>query len=176
VVRGPAAQATVVLVDIGATTTNIVVTSAGVPQFVRMIPFGGQSITDALRARLEVTEEQAEALKIARGLGNEPATSELDFASIEIIRASALELLNSIRNTLNFYSSTRPIESLEALILSGGGARLSGLARAFGEMFRLPVVASSPFETVDTAKSLKKDERDSDRMTVALGLALGSAA
>lgn len=176
IVRGPAAHATVVLVDVGATTTNIVVTAGGVPQFVRMIPLGGQSITDALRARLDITEDQAESLKIARGLGSEPATSELDYASIEVIRATALELLNSIRNTLNFFSSTRPADSFEALVLSGGGARLSGLARAFGEMFRLPVVESAPFDTVDTAKSVKKDSSEAHRMTIALGLALGSAA
>jgi len=174
-VRGPLAQTTVAIVDIGSSTTNVVISEMGVPQFVRIIPMGGSSITEALRSRLEVTEEQAESIKAHRGLSSAPATSELDFASIDIIRASALELLNGIRNTLNFYVGSHEGQAIQGIVLSGGGARLSGIVQALGDMTRLQVIAADAFSTIEVAKSFKSTASPQS-MTVALGLALGSAA
>jgi type IV pilus assembly protein PilM len=174
--RGEHVAGTVVLIDIGASTTNIVVTSSGVPIFVRMVPFGGQGLTDALSTRLEIAEDQAELLKRARGLSSDPATSELDYKSIEIIRGSALELLGSIRNTLHFFSSSRPTQAVESIVLSGGGSKLSGLTTALGQMLGIPVVLADTFSTVEVAKSVKTEGADPAGMLVALGLAMGSAA
>jgi type IV pilus assembly protein PilM len=126
--------------------------------------------------RLEVTDEQAEVLKQQRGLGSQPATSKLDFDSIEVIRTSALELLTSLRNTLNFYTGAHAGQAVQAIVLTGGGARLSGLAQALGDMTRVQVIEAQPFSTIDVARSLKSATADREAMTVALGLALGSAA
>jgi len=43
---------TAAVIDIGATTTNIVISTGGVPQFVRIIPAGGDDLTRALITRL----------------------------------------------------------------------------------------------------------------------------
>ena len=174
-VRGPLVGATVALIDIGSSTTNVVVSSQGVPQFVRIIPMGGYAITQAISNRLEVTEEQAESIKQQRGLNNSQPTSELDYASIEVIRTSALELLNSLRNTLNFFAGAHAGTAVQAIVLTGGGSRLLGLAQALGDMTRLQVIAADAFSSVEVSRSVKATV-DPQEMTVALGLALGSAA
>jgi type IV pilus assembly protein PilM len=154
-----------------------VVTAGGVPQFVRMIPVGGEDISRALTTRLELAPGQAESVKMQQGLSAAPPTTELEMQTNEIIRATSHEMLNSLRNTLNYYINQHPTAPPQAIVVSGGGARLTGLAQALSEMTRLQVVAANAFSTVDISKSLQKAApANADAMTVALGLALGRAA
>ena len=173
--RGVETAGTIALIDVGASTTNVVISEDGVPKFVRMIPTGGEDITSALVERLEVSPQQAEAAKRARGLSNAPTSSDSERAVAEVIHTKVGELLNSLRNTLNYYMNTHNT-TVQAVVLSGGGSQLAGLAQALGEITRIQIVASDPFATVDLAKSASKANVDAKSMTVALGLALGSAA
>lgn len=172
--RGPAAQTTVVLVDIGASTTNVVVSSNGVPQFIRMIPVGGHDLTKALSTRLEISEQQAEIAKRTRGLSSAPTSSEGEQIAAEVIAATSAELLTALRNTINYYLNVRPQTQLTGVILTGGGGELPGLARALSDTVRLPVVAAEAFGSFDVPKGTLKPESDPQTLTVALGLALGS--
>ncbi len=175
-VRGPFARGTIALIDIGASTTNVVVATGGVPQFVRMIPAGGDDVTKALVARLEISPQQAEGAKRARGLNAGGVLSEQERAAVEVIRTSTGDLLNSLRNTLTYFTNTRQNEPVQAIILSGGGAQLTGLPQALGELTHLQVIPADPFGTIDVAKSLRRNGREPLSLTVALGLALGSVA
>src|SRR3954451_8930044 len=60
---GAADAETVALIDVGAKVTNIVVHQAGVPLFVRILPMGGQDVTDAVAMRMGVPTQHAEAMK-----------------------------------------------------------------------------------------------------------------
>src|SRR5918912_1777961 len=55
------------LIDIGARVTNIVVHSAGLPRFVRILLVGGQDVTEAVSEQLGVPLAEAEALKQQAG-------------------------------------------------------------------------------------------------------------
>jgi type IV pilus assembly protein PilM len=173
--RAAPTTGTIALIDVGASTTNVIVSDDGVPMFVRMIPTGGEDITSALVQRLEISPEQAEIAKRARGLSRAPVTSESERLAAEVIHSKIGELLNSLRNTLNYYMNTHNA-TVQAVVLSGGGAQLTGLAEALGEITRIPIVRADPFETVEVAKSAARSDVDPRSMTVALGLALGSVA
>jgi type IV pilus assembly protein PilM len=176
-VRGSLAEATVVLVDVGANTTQVVVSSRGVPQFIRMIPAGGDDITRALMARLEMPVEVAEQFKAARGLSSAAPTSELEQVGSEVIRGVTHELLNGIRNTLHFYATLQQTEPFQAIILTGGGAQLPGLAQVLGEAMQLQVVSPDVSSAFELSKSVQRlGSGVFSRMTVALGLAVGVAA
>jgi len=176
-VRGPLARGTVALIDIGASTTNVVVSTGGVPQFVRMIPVGGEDLTKSLVNRLEISPQQAEAAKRARGFTSAPVSSEAERRAAEVIHESSTELLNSLRNTLTYFTNSRQSETVQAIILSGGGALLTGLAQALGDVTRIQVIPAAPFDSFDLSKTLRTTGAEEKRsMTVALGLALGSAA
>lgn len=176
-VRGVYTKGTVAIVDIGASTTHIVVATNGVPQFVRMIPAGGDDITSAIASLLEVSSEQAEAIKRARGLSTAPVSSEQERSAAEQIHASAIELLNSVRNTLNYFSNSRQSDPIQAIILAGGGSRLTGLAQALGDTTRIQVIPSDAFSTIDQTRVVKGTSLiEQQNMTVALGLAMGSVA
>ena len=174
--RGTLARANVVLIDIGASTTSVIVSFAGVPQFVRMIPAGGDDVTLALVNHLELSYQQAELAKRTRGYSSAPVASESERRVAEIIHTSTGELLNSLRNTINYFTNARQNEPIAAIVLSGGGAQLNGLPHALSEMTRMQVIAADPFSTVDASRKIRTAGDDTRSMTVALGLALGSVA
>ncbi|HEV7848573.1 MAG TPA: type IV pilus assembly protein PilM [Mycetocola sp.] len=175
--RNGNAAGTVAIVDIGASATTVVIATNGVPQFLRIIPAGGDDLTTALTQRLEIETEQAEALK--RGIGLRTRVDDPQHQRpMEIINEVTNELLSSARNTLDYFGQSRPDAPVKRILLTGGGARLSGLPDALAELTRAPVVAADPFAGLTVSKSLRADDlrHNQSAILVALGLALGSTA
>ncbi|GAA4674081.1 type IV pilus assembly protein PilM [Frondihabitans cladoniiphilus] len=170
-------QGTIALVDIGASTTSVVLLAGGVPQFVRIIPTGGDDVTQALAARLEIPLELAEGAKRSLGLSSAPTSPE-DQSASRVIFETVNELLGSLRNTVSYYVNTRPTETVDKIILTGGGAHLPGLPEALAEVTGLPVVAADPLKGLALARTAPEPllRQNASSLTVALGLALGSAA
>lgn len=175
--EGQQASHAEVVVDIGANTTSVVISVGGAPQFVRIIPVGGSDLTNTIKSGLEVPLPEAEALKRRLGLATQAATPE-DHRALEIVYSVTGELLNSLRNTINYYANTRPTETVGRITLTGGGSQLPGFADALAEMTRIPVVFGDPFDGFALSRKLKADELRQRRATlsVALGLALWRAA
>lgn len=173
----PRLAGTVALIDIGANTTSVVIVEEGVPQFVRIIPTGGDDLTQALRSGLPTDAVQAEEIKRALGLSSDGSTPEEQHAT-EIISNVAKEQLSSLRNTINYFVNTRPHNPVHQIILSGGGALLRGLPDALAEMTRLAVVTGDPFSTIALSDQLNAMDlrQNGSAFAVALGLTLGSAA
>lgn len=173
--RGAKTDDAVVQIDVGAGTTTVVITFAGVPQFVRLIPTGGDDLTQALMLRLSITAEEAEVLKRSLGLARTSLGNE---AAVAVIRDVTTELLNSLRNTVNYFVNTRHNVPVTRIVLSGGGAQLSGFADALTEVTRLPVVTPDPSLSISLGRGVNADALTQTRGTylVALGLALGSNA
>ncbi|TFD42723.1 type IV pilus assembly protein PilM [Cryobacterium sp. TMT1-2-1] len=175
--RGENTDGAVVQIDVGAGTTSVVITIAGVPQFVRLIPTGGDDLTQALTVRLAIDAEQAAAMKRSLGLSPAGALPE-HHAAVTIIREVTTELLNSLRNTVNYFTNTRDHLTVTRIVLTGGGAQLGGFAEALGEMTRLPVVAPESIGSVALGRGVDATALTQTRgaFLVALGLALGSKA
>jgi type IV pilus assembly protein PilM len=171
----PKVETTTALIDVGASTTTVVVATNGVPQFVRIIPSGSDDLTQALVTRLELTPQDAATTKISLGRATQVSSVE-EQRAVEVIYEVTNELLVSLRNTVNYFANTRPQDPVRQVVLTGGGAATQGFAHALGEMVRIPVVMGDPFQSVALSRSLKADELRSSAsaMTVALGLALGS--
>lgn len=162
-------------IDIGARTTNVIVTIAGVPHFVRILANGGNDLTSALADRLDVSDTEAENLKRSVGLGGVNVAPE-HAQVVAIIREVTGILLTSLRNTLSYFANTRQNEPYSGIVLTGGGAQLYGLADALSEMTRIPVVIGDTFGSIDVAKDASKGSQSQLGLNVALGLALGGAA
>lgn len=166
----------VAFIDIGERTTNVIVASNGIPQFVRIIATGGNDLTEALSGRLQVSREQAELIKLGLGLGTDGVAPE-HLPAVQIMREVTTELLNSLRNTLAYFSNTHQNEPYTGLVLSGGAAQLKGFSEALSEITRMPITVADPFTHVTVAKKFENvhlGERQA--LTVALGLAMGRAA
>jgi type IV pilus assembly protein PilM len=174
--RGSKSDGAVVQIDVGVATTSVAVTLAGVPQFLRLIPAGGGDLTQALVLRLGISTDEAEALKRSQGLGG-PMAPEFA-AAASVITEVTNELLNSLRNTVNYFTNTRNQVTVTRIVLTGGGAQLAGFSAALGELTRLPVFAADPSAAVALGRDIDAAALQSTRgvFSVALGLALGSQA
>jgi type IV pilus assembly protein PilM len=175
--RGSTRQGVVAIIDVGSNTSTVVVARNGVPEFVRIISAGGRDLTDAIRSDAMLTSEQAEATKLSLGL----STVGVPLAQqpiVEVIYKIAGELLNSLRNTLNYFVGVHDGQPITQIVLTGGGAKLRGFAQALQDGTHIPIVMADPFGlvSVDRRVAEKTTAATSDAACVALGLALGSAA
>jgi type IV pilus assembly protein PilM len=164
------------VVSIGADTTNVVLVSDGVPQFVRIISAGGDDITRALTTRLQISPNQAENAK--RELGFSATTIRPEHRPIaEIIYEVGGEQANAIRNTLTYYTNSKTSAVVERIVLSGGGGQLSGFSRALSELTGIPVIVAEPGGGAQYPRERKagSSRETKDSMTTAFALAVGSA-
>lgn len=176
-IHGASASGTVVLVDVGAGTTSVIIATNGVPQFLRLIPTGGMDLTQGLATRLETNLVEADRVKRSIGLSAVPVAAENQRA-LEVIYELTGELLTSIRNTITYFANTRPNRDPSRILLTGGGASLPGFDRGLTEMTRLPVHYVDPFERFTVSKSIDAGalREFGSGATAALGLAIGAAA
>ncbi|WP_105033361.1 type IV pilus assembly protein PilM [Cryobacterium aureum] len=198
-VTRPGIDGVVAVIDLGATTTSVVITRQGVPQFVRIIPTGGDDVTQAVATALQTDTATADLLKHRIGLLARAAadarpgasrrevpfdgvsgggSGSIDQVGATIIAETMNDQLGSVVNTLNYYANTRPSDPVTAIVLSGGGAQMPGLPEAVSKMTRLGVSTGDPLSTVALASAIDAEglRLGSSAYTVALGLALGRAA
>jgi type IV pilus assembly protein PilM len=164
----------VVVVDIGANTTNLVITLNGVPQLVRILAIGGNDIDAALMTRLGMSAKDAHTVKQSLGLGASGVQADLRPA-LDVIQQTVTELLSSIRNTLTYYINSKPGVKLDRIVISGGGSRLAGFAGALRETTGLPVSPGDITTVANLARGVSRKLADGQRnsLTTAFGLALG---
>ncbi len=171
--NGAQMSQTVAMVDVGARITNVVVASRGVPVFVRVLPAGGQDVTDAVASAMKIGTQQAEALKREIGVGYAvPADRE---AAAEATSAVTRALIESIRNTFVYFAQANPGTPIEGAVLTGGGVHLPGFGQFLASASRLPVTLGNPFDNLSTSKGLGRDLPQGTEYVATLAIGLGSA-
>jgi cell division protein FtsA len=140
----------VLVIDVGAGTTDFVLYRDGCAQFTGVVPVAGSHLTNDLSLGLRVTEGQAEKLKLRFGRGTvatkdrtEKVWLNGDFAigdrqfsrhSIEQITAArTTELFEVVRKKLG--PAFSPEKTAAGIILTGGTAKLPGLDEAAARVF-----------------------------------------
>lgn len=172
------AAGTVALVEVGGNTSTVVISVDGVPQFVRIIPTGGDEMTKQIAVRLEIPVEQAEAVKRYIGMGARAQTPD-DQRAAAVIREAAHELVASVRNTLNYFANTkndgRPVGRI---VLAGAGGDLVGFREALADSTDADVVHGDAFAGVPRARGVEASvvEQRGTSLAVAWGLAAGGRA
>jgi type IV pilus assembly protein PilM len=164
------------LVDVGARITNIVVHQGGVPRFVRILLMGGQDVTDAVAERMGIPHAQAEAMKQQLGLtGGEGLDSQ---AASRVVEATAAAFIDEIRGSLDYYLASSGSSPISRLVLTGGGARLAGLAQRLQAATRVPVEQGNPIHPLQVGRTGLSPEQIAfvePLAAVPVGLALGAA-
>ena len=165
------------LVDVGARVTNIVVHQGGIPRFVRILLMGGQDVTDAVAERMGVPQEQAEALK--QQLGSDSSSHGADVqAASRVIEAVAASFVDEVRGSLDYYLASSGSAPISRLVLTGGGARLGGLAQRIQVTTRVPVEVGTPMHSLQVGRTGLSPEQIAfvePLAAVPVGLALGAA-
>lgn len=133
----------VALLNIGASIMNVNVVKGGSSVFQRDIAAGGNQYTDAIQKDLNLSFEQAEALK--KGEQVEGASSE---SLHPILQAVSDNLAMEIQKTFDFFRATSQEDRIDQIFLSGGTAKIHGLRDLLGDRFSTSVELLNPFLNV----------------------------
>lgn len=169
----PKSGEVVALLNIGAATMNINILNGARSVFARDASVGGSQYTSLLQKELGLTFEQAESVK--RGL---PLPEGVEARPIQPIIATVSDILSlEVKKTMDFYRATAEEggQSIQKILIAGGGSKLPGLADYLAKRFEIPVEVFDPFKRIEV--DARKFDPDYMRevipeMAVAVGLAL----
>jgi len=138
-----AGPAVVVLLNAGASATNVNIVSNGQSLFTRDLSLGGNSYTEAVQRELNLPFETAEAAK--KGA----AVEGHSFEDVRpVLHAVTENLLLEIQKTFDFFKATAASDQIDRIVLSGGASAVDGFADALAERFGVAVEHFDPFRQV----------------------------
>jgi len=136
----------VVLINVGAAVTNINVVLNGMATFTRDITMGGNAFTEEIQKQLNISYEEAEALKVG-GQGEADAVVPQEVE--RVIQGVAEQMGGEIQRSLDFYAATAPDSHVSKVFLSGGTARIPALTKVIEQRAGVPVEVMNPFRNIE---------------------------
>jgi type IV pilus assembly protein PilM len=132
-----------VIADIGHRRTNLCFVVGDEPVFARTLSGGGESVTKGLMraSKGTWTWEQAEQGKVQIGFvasSHRSAATNVEINVDTIVREALQPLMRDLRQTLAHFA-TKDKAPVEEILLTGGGARLTGLAGYLEDELAIPV-------------------------------------
>jgi type IV pilus assembly protein PilM len=168
----PAPGSTVALLNIGASVMNINIVKGTIPLFTRDVSVGGHQYTDSLQKELDLSFDDAEALKLGQRIG-----TVSEDAKLPILQQVTEIIVLEIQKTFDFFRATAAGEHIETIFLAGGSAKVPGLNEALRQEFSLPVEMLNPFARIGFptgSPAAELIEQNPGQLAVAVGLALRS--
>jgi len=146
------ANQTVVLVNVGAAMSNINIIARGVSGFTRDVPMGGNDFNKEVQKQLNVSYDEAEALKLGGTSGQVAAGNAMVPEEVErALQMVAEGITNEVQRSIDFYAATAADPPPERIYLSGGSARLPALRQSLQRRIDVPVEVINPFRQIDTS-------------------------
>jgi type IV pilus assembly protein PilM len=98
-----------------------------------------------------------------------------EYAELEdLLRPTSESLAEDIRRTLSLYGAIASEEGIRTIYLSGGGAKLRGLAGVLEEKLGVPVKIADPFQGFKVEKNVDLEflKESASQFGVGVGLAI----
>jgi type IV pilus assembly protein PilM len=140
----------IAIINIGAASTSINITKSGFVPFTRNVPIGGDAISRAIAGGMNISSDEAEKLKkekaavLTQGEA-EPAPPTVT-RLFNVITPPLTELVTEIHKSLDYFRTRFRGESIEAVILGGGTARLTNIDTFLARELALPVHVANPLD------------------------------
>lgn len=143
-------ESTVALVDIGASSTSVSVINKGVFAITRSFPTGGQALSDELKRKFNLNDDDAELGKAqldVKLLLNPDSVQ--DNPPLKVISTQLEDMVREIRRSLNYFQSQQndggEARQIDKVYLTGGGANMEGLADFLSNRLNVEVEARGIF-------------------------------
>jgi type IV pilus assembly protein PilM len=160
----------VVIVNIGASITNINVIKDGMSIFTRDFSLGGNSITEALQEKYKVTFAEAEKIKIAGLPGHDKDNAELRKNILDY----AEPIYSEIERSIDYFRSTFGGEYIKHVYLSGGSAKISDVTTILSQKLNIETEIINPFLKIGYNKiNIDVKTLESIRPVAAVAVGLG---
>ncbi len=169
----PGEGATLALLDIGATTTDVNIIANGLFALTRNVPIAGDSFTQALKSiapgagwnELEQMKTEVDMAALLQSDGSESEAAAL----ARTLQPAIDELLREVRRSTNYYQSqlADPANSIlpagttsqtsgpvSKIVITGGSAKMRGLEAYMSARLGVPVEIWNPFQNPELESGL----------------------
>jgi len=172
----------VVVMDMGATYTDLNIIVGTEVAVTRSIPIGGNALTSSVASVMNVTVEEAEEQKRHVDIAPEDAVDTSGgFTAPDPARQVTMpfvdELIRELRRSVIYFQSQAAEAGMsvvvEQIVLAGGGTQLAGLPEYLQERLGMTVTLLDPLASPNaTAAAASQWSGRGPELAVALGLAL----
>lgn len=158
------------VIDSGSITTDLIVFNKSVVRVTGTIKFGGETLTEAIKTKFGVSNEEARNIK--RSYGLDPGERQTEIVSALSVPLNFL--LSEIKKIIRYFEERDKSENVnvEQIIILGGGANLPGISTYLTSQLRIPVRLASIWHHTDMARIKPPDKLDTSMYATAAGLAL----
>lgn len=156
--------ASVMILDMGSNTSDIMIFESGVPVLSRSVNYGGENITVAIAGSSGMNRAQAEQFKM------DLAASATEFSPQ--IKEVLAAIINEIKYSLELYVNQNQ-KRVEKMIVTGGSSLLNGLSQYLEGQLGIRVFIGDPWARVSYPTEIKPllDEIG-PRFAVTIGVAM----
>lgn len=188
-------QGNLLLLDLAADSTQINAFNHNHISLNRVVPVGGDSFTINIADIMGINFAEAEKIKIEKGVtalqdmsanyteeeydqkvfDEVAVSSENNLDNEKLVQATIpllREILKEIRRTLDFYHLEFRNETINQIILTGGGSMLKGLPEILEETLGVKVITYNPLQFVKYRKKAAAVQHNASGLTKLIGLAL----
>jgi len=160
-------KGTIMLAEVGASTSDLVIIDQGVPVFNRSLDLGGQTVTEAISKSLNIDLQQAEQFKYDLGVAGMRA-GEVPEAMKNLVNSVTSE----IKYSLNLFQNNNG-KNIEKIIMTGGSSLLYGFVDHLSKELDINTIIGSPWSLISYPLNIKPllDEIG-PRLSVSVGLAM----
>jgi type IV pilus assembly protein PilM len=167
------------IVELGAASTNILIELNGELRYCRNVNIGGNDITEAIAKEFNIAFQQAERIKIQRGIIF-PESQESD-ANEDLVRVSRTivgvldQLLGEIKLTVGYFRSLTGATAISRAVLAGGSSMLKNVRPLLADRLGVQVEILNPFKKIAVPKNLIGVKKMAPMFATAVGLSLRSS-
>lgn len=159
----------IVIVNIGASLTNINVIKDGMSVFTRDFTMAGNAVTEALQERFQVTAEEAERMKV-EGTAGDREIPDLENAILD----AAEPICSEIERSVDYFRSTFGGEEIKHVFLSGGSSRIAGLCDLLSQRLNIATQLINPLAKIGhNKKNIDEGKLDGIKTIGAVAIGLG---
>ena len=163
----------VVMLDIGAVSSGLVVYGINQQFFTRDLPIGSHHFVKEISEKKEIGYTQAQDSLFKEGiLASKTQTDDVSQeGSVSLAERTVYDsIVEDVRRSLRFYAKQTGQSFFLKIFLSGGGASTPGLAEFVNQKLNIECAVFDPFENVEGKEKLSIS--NPSQFTTALGLGI----
>lgn len=167
----------VMLLDIGAKTTDIIFSEAG-RFFTRSVTAAGAFVTNSVAREFGMNFREAEQFKVNSGVvslgnGHTDSMGEQEAALATTIRTAMGRLSSEVQRTINHYRAQYKGNPPTKAYICGGGARLAYTLEFLQSTLNIPVEYMNPLNAFSIGNKVDQEALEAD--AICLGPIVGAA-
>ena len=161
------------MVDLGATTTDIVIQKDNQFKFTRSLHVGGNDVTSAISSAFNMSFEDAEKLKREKAFAP-TGDPQRDGKGGEVTGRILGRLVGEINRSFAYFRSQPGGGPVTRVVITGGGACLKNIIPFLQRQLNVEVRIAQPLAGLAIAPTANEASEYPEQACVALGLALRS--